>query len=59
MSAKSRYSTHVVELVRNNGISVNDRKPNNTTVFLMFDYFDVLIYKELEGEEKIILIIFP
>lgn len=52
MSAKSRYSTHVVELVRNNGISVNDRKPNNTTVFLMFDYFDVLIYKELEGEEK-------
>ena len=41
---------HVVELVRNNGIS--HRKTDGTIAFLMFDYFDTILYKELQGEDK-------
>ncbi|MCH5339939.1 MAG: hypothetical protein J1E01_00595 [Acetatifactor sp.] len=46
-----RYSTHVLELVRNNGVQAIEAGPDDTC-FLMFDYFDVLIYKELVGETK-------
>lgn len=46
-----RYSTHVLELVRNNGVQAVEAGKGDTC-FLMFDYFDVLIYKELVGETK-------
>lgn len=46
-----RYSTHVLELIRNNGVQAVEAGADDTC-FLMFDYFDVLIYKELVGETK-------
>lgn len=46
----NRYSTHVLELVRNNGISTMDN--NVDQGFLMFDYFDILVHKELKGSDK-------
>ena len=45
-----RYSTHALELVRNNGISTMESKVEQG--FLMFDYFDILIHKELKETEK-------
>ncbi len=44
------YATHVLELVRNNGISTMENQVDQG--FLMFDYFDILIHKELKGTEK-------
>lgn len=44
------YATHVLELVRNNGISTMEN--NVDQGFLMFDYFDILIHRELTGTEK-------
>ncbi len=46
----NRYSTHVLELVRNNGISAMDN--NVDQGFLMFDYFDILVHKELKDSDK-------
>lgn len=51
LEEKYKYSTHVLELVRNNGKS--SEKENMDRGFLMFDYFDILIHKELKGEEKV------
>lgn len=45
-----KYSFHIVEMVRNNGIPGSENAAKSR--FFMFDYFDVLYYKELEGEEK-------
>lgn len=55
-----KYSTYILELIRNNGITnfdegtSADAKLNEEVPFsfLMFDYFDVLYCKELRGEEK-------
>lgn len=44
------YATHVLELVRNNGISTMESKVDQG--FLMFDYFDILIHKELREADK-------
>lgn len=55
-----KYSTYILELIRNNGITnldegtsadvkLNEEVPFS---FLMFDYFDVLYCKVLRGEEK-------
>jgi len=46
----NRYSTHILELVRNNGISTMGKIVDQG--FLMFDYFDILVHKELKGSEK-------
>ncbi|MCM1097768.1 MAG: hypothetical protein NC427_06840 [Ruminococcus flavefaciens] len=47
---QEKYSMHVIELVRNNGIST---MPDGVDQgFLMFDYFDILIHKELKGKDK-------
>ena len=45
-----KYSTHILELVRNNGIA--GEMQEDVAVFFMFDYFDLLFYKRLEGESK-------
>lgn len=45
-----KYSTHILELVRNNGVA--GEVQGRTTTFFMFDYFDLLFYKKLEGENK-------
>lgn len=62
MSAK--YYTYILELIRGNEIPhINDANEcnkeinkgyegKNCTQFLMFDYFDILYYKELLNEEK-------
>ena len=42
-----KYSTHILELVRNNGIA--GEMQEDVAVFFMFDYFDLLFYKRLEG----------
>ncbi len=50
---RSRYSTHVLELIRNNGISSKESEKSNVQArFLMFDYFDILLYRKLEGADK-------
>lgn len=46
----NKYSTHVLELVRNNGIS--GTKDQTGQGFLMFDYFDILIHEELCDQKK-------
>lgn len=46
-----KYSTHVIELIRNNGIT-QSLYNNEGVCFLMFDYFDLLIYKELKDKDK-------
>lgn len=51
MSKKEKYSTHVLELIRNNGRSSLKREDN--CHFLMFDYFDILVHEELIEERKI------
>ena len=48
--AGNKYSTHVLELVRNNGIS--NPKEQIEQGFLMFDYFDILIHERLCGQDK-------
>ncbi len=48
---ESEYSTHVLELVRNNGKPTIDRNQNGH--FLLFDYFDILIHEELTGKRKV------
>lgn len=58
----NKYSAYMLELVRNNGIRNADKdkeignekrtQNENTSSFLMFDYFDVLYCKELRGEDK-------
>lgn len=56
MSAK--YNTYILELIRSNEIPHNkeanksDEEKKSCTQFMMFDYFDILYYKELSGEEK-------
>ena len=56
MSAK--YNTYILELIRSNEIPHNketnksDKDRKSCTQFLMFDYFDILYYKELSGKEK-------
>lgn len=54
MGENSKYRTHVLELIRNNGVSgvETEEKAKGKTSFLMFDYFDVLLYRELDGEDK-------
>ena len=55
-----KYSTYILELIRNNGItnidgeSINEKKSSEEVPvsFLMFDYFDILYCKELRGDEK-------
>lgn len=55
-----KYSTYILELIRNNGItnidgeSFDEKKPDEEAPFsfLMFDYFDALYCKELRGDEK-------
>lgn len=47
---KDKYSIHVVEMVRNNGITCGEKR--DSAIFFMFDYFDVLFYKELKKREK-------
>ena len=50
MDNGGRYKTCILELVRNNGILQEEK--SNRASFLMFDYFDILYYTELKGEEK-------
>lgn len=50
MSQQERYAVHVVEMVRNNGIS--DEMNKTSDCFFMFDYFDVLYHKELKDKDK-------
>ncbi len=45
-----KYKTCILELVRNNGVLQEEK--SESARFLMFDYFDILYYKELEGDEK-------
>lgn len=53
MGENSKYSTYVLEMIRNNGVSEILKDENKTKeYFLMFDYFDVLLYRELEGDAK-------
>lgn len=57
MVTSGNYSMHVLELVRNNGVSENmaensDKRTGNSTAFFMFDYFDVLYHRELTGDDK-------
>ena len=55
-----KYSTYILELIRNNGITDADEdsydslgaKEDVPFSFLMFDYFDILYCKKLRGEEK-------
>lgn len=57
-----KYSTYILELIRNNGITNIDVDGGSSAEtksdgevpfsFLMFDYFDVLYCKELRGDEK-------
>ena len=56
-----KYDTYILELIRSNGMPHNyntcDNDIDNSMCmcdnkFLMFDYFDVLYYKELQKEEK-------
>ena len=56
----NKYSTYILELIRNNGItnidgeSFEGEKSDEEVPFrfLMFDYFDILYCKELRGDEK-------
>lgn len=50
MSQQGKYAVHVVEMVRNNGIS--DEMNETSDCFFMFDYFDVLYHKELKDKDK-------
>lgn len=50
MLQQEKYSAHVVEMVRNNGIS--DKINNGSDCFFMFDYFDVMYHKKLLDVEK-------
>lgn len=47
---QEKYSVHVVEMVRNNGITQVANESSDC--FFMFDYFDALYHKELSGAEK-------
>lgn len=55
-----KYSTYILELIRNNGIIDTNADSNDSSKaeeevpssFLMFDYFDILYCKKLRGEEK-------
>lgn len=54
MSEQKKYSTHVLELIRNNGV-FHEKKDDDSSIsrtFLMFDYFDVLLYKKLDEKDK-------
>lgn len=46
----NKYSIHLVEMVRNNGNTQFVDKCQS--YFFMFDYFDVLYYKELKDNDK-------
>lgn len=48
MNNGGRYKTCILELVRNNGV-LQERK-STAASFLTFDYFDILYYRELEGQ---------
>lgn len=50
MSQQEKYSIHVLEMVRNNGIA--EDVDGCSSHFFMFDYFDVLYHKELTGKDK-------
>ncbi len=50
MSQQEKYSIHVLEMVRNNGIAENANGCSGH--FFMFDYFDVLYHKKLAGKDK-------
>lgn len=48
---KEKYSTYILELIRNNGIV--DRENEITKCnFLLFDYFDLLDCRKLTGKDK-------
>ena len=55
-----KYSTYILELIRNNGIIDVDGDSSDLSKaeeevpfsFFMFDYFDILYCKKLRGEEK-------
>lgn len=57
---RGKYSTYILELIRNNGITNADGKSvaeiksggEVLSSFLMFDYFNILYCKELRGDEK-------
>ncbi|MCM1415862.1 MAG: hypothetical protein NC430_08050 [bacterium] len=55
-STVGKYSTYVLELIRNNGItgeqSEEDESGTPSYNFLLFDYFDILHCKKLVGEDK-------
>lgn len=50
MSQQEKYSIHVLEMVRNNGIAEDANDCSNH--FFMFDYFDVLYHKKLTDKDK-------
>lgn len=55
--AAEKYSTYILELIRNNGITCSESKSDGENKiascnFLFFDYFDVLYCKKLIGDDK-------
>lgn len=55
--SEEKYSTYILELIRNNGITDDDRRKDKINKvasysFLLFDYFDVLYCRKLIGEHK-------
>ncbi|MDE5757127.1 MAG: hypothetical protein K2H85_00800 [Allobaculum sp.] len=53
MSTGERYNVGIVEMMRNNNIAVGQVKMDGYNTYFMLDYFDLLFYRDLVGNEKI------
>lgn len=53
MSTGEKYSTGIVEMIRNNNIAIGKSKMDGYNTYFMLDYFDLLFHRELHGKDKI------